>query len=313
MKYNKVYKVSDVIENIDKVIKKLEFLNNDISVTTYERETETRNLNYELKQIINSKYLIEDILAIEDIKSKGGYSKLYEFKTIPHPNYKNNTKIKTKILFEGRDYIGDNKIATLKYCKRRDDKVAVMALVKPLKFDIRTKNLVLELESPPQDYFDNYKMLKRLDIFNYKKNFSDTESEFITLVEISYDILERLQDEYKTLTALGERSKLPKTLEVVRQITPIKEVSNKQSQDGCYIATVVYGSPLSKEVVHFKSYRDKVLLKNLVGKLFVKLYYFVSPTISKYLKNKPRINSFIKRYLLDFLYKKTTFFKIDKK
>ncbi|MDL5049684.1 hypothetical protein QQ054_27080 [Oscillatoria amoena NRMC-F 0135] len=72
---------------------------------------------------------------------------------------------------------------------------------------------------------------------------------------------------------------------------------------GCYIATVCYGSELAPEVIALKYYRDNVLAKSKLGRLFTKLYYYTSPTIAKILKNKPMANKFIKDKLLDKIIK----------
>ncbi len=72
-----------------------------------------------------------------------------------------------------------------------------------------------------------------------------------------------------------------------------------EEKKGCYIATVCYNDIDAPQVEDFRRYRDNVLSKQLGGKLLIKFYYSVSPKISCYLKDKPRINHFIKKYLLD--------------
>ncbi len=68
---------------------------------------------------------------------------------------------------------------------------------------------------------------------------------------------------------------------------------------GCYIATVCYGDEFSSEVLALKSYRDNVLANRWYGKLFIRTYYLVSPSIAKRLRNKTTLNSFIKWAFLD--------------
>ncbi len=51
---------------------------------------------------------------------------------------------------------------------------------------------------------------------------------------------------------------------------------------GCYIATSVYGSYDCPSVYTLRRFRDKSLNKTLIGRLFVKLYYKISPTIVKW-------------------------------
>lgn len=57
--------------------------------------------------------------------------------------------------------------------------------------------------------------------------------------------------------------------------------SNAQKKKGCYIATAVYGSYDCPQVWTLRRYRDFSLRRSAPGRLFVKLYYAVSPTLVK--------------------------------
>jgi hypothetical protein len=50
---------------------------------------------------------------------------------------------------------------------------------------------------------------------------------------------------------------------------------------GCYIATCVYGDYDCPQVWVLRRFRDNVLSKNAAGRLFVKTYYAISPTLVK--------------------------------
>jgi len=52
----------------------------------------------------------------------------------------------------------------------------------------------------------------------------------------------------------------------------------------CFISTAVYGSPYENEVFLLRRYRDIVLKKNLLGRIFIKLYYKISPYIATIIK-----------------------------
>ena len=57
------------------------------------------------------------------------------------------------------------------------------------------------------------------------------------------------------------------------------------SNEGCYIATCVYGSYDCPEVMILREYRDKTLSKSSFGKFFIKIYYSISPTLVKHFGN----------------------------
>ena len=52
-------------------------------------------------------------------------------------------------------------------------------------------------------------------------------------------------------------------------------------QGGCYVATAVYGSYDCPEVWTLRRFRDEVLAETWYGRLFIRLYYAVSPTAVK--------------------------------
>ena len=81
---------------------------------------------------------------------------------------------------------------------------------------------------------------------------------------------------------------------------PKPEVAGKAS---CYIATAVYGSYDCPEVWTLRRFRDFRLGVSWYGRLFIKLYYFVSPTIVKYFGQTKLFQTFWRKKL-DRLVKK---------
>ncbi len=61
---------------------------------------------------------------------------------------------------------------------------------------------------------------------------------------------------------------------------PMPRFESKK-KDGCFIATASYGSPFAAEVVIFRQFRDKKLLPSKLGSAFVRVYYFISPTLAR--------------------------------
>ncbi len=66
---------------------------------------------------------------------------------------------------------------------------------------------------------------------------------------------------------------------------------------GCYIATAVYGSYTCSEVVALRRYRDDYLAKRFFGRMFIKFYYSISPTLAKHISPNSKLGGFIRKYL----------------
>lgn len=77
-------------------------------------------------------------------------------------------------------------------------------------------------------------------------------------------------------------------------------VYNRTTKKACYIATAVYGDSDAWQVERLRQYRDKVLASNLLGLLFINLYYELSPRFIFLFKDIRLIN-LISRKFLDIL------------
>lgn len=73
-----------------------------------------------------------------------------------------------------------------------------------------------------------------------------------------------------------------------------KEDLEKRRKRGCYIATSVYGSYDCPEVWTLRRFRDNILAKTFYGRLFIKTYYAISPTLVKYFGNQKWFNNLFK-------------------
>lgn len=57
--------------------------------------------------------------------------------------------------------------------------------------------------------------------------------------------------------------------------------ARRGAKDGCYVATAVYGSYDCPQVWTLRRYRDFALAKTWYGRLFIRFYYAISPTVVK--------------------------------
>jgi formylglycine-generating enzyme required for sulfatase activity len=73
------------------------------------------------------------------------------------------------------------------------------------------------------------------------------------------------------------------------------EPSNKQ---GCFIATACYGPYGSPEVAALRRFRDDVLNKSGAGRLFVGLYYRLSPPVAAWLASHEIARSYVKSLIV---------------
>ena len=70
-------------------------------------------------------------------------------------------------------------------------------------------------------------------------------------------------------------------IEKVNLIPNKKETSNSN----CFVVTTTMGDTNHPVVVDFRNYRDEVLLNTILGRLFIKVYYQIGPTLSGIIKN----------------------------
>jgi hypothetical protein len=73
--------------------------------------------------------------------------------------------------------------------------------------------------------------------------------------------------------------------------------SSSRSSGGCYIATMAYGSYDHPQVLILRRFRDQILSQSLTGRLFIKMYYFLSPKLVKLLSGHESINKAIRNTL----------------
>ena len=66
---------------------------------------------------------------------------------------------------------------------------------------------------------------------------------------------------------------------------PPQQTNSNQSSGGCYVATAVYGSYDCPQVWTLRRFRDYTLAETWYGRLFIMLYYAISPTIVKWFGN----------------------------
>ncbi|MFH1528033.1 MAG: CFI-box-CTERM domain-containing protein [Bacteroidota bacterium] len=95
-----------------------------------------------------------------------------------------------------------------------------------------------------------------------------------------------------------------KTIDAIRQLDESYTTTpTPKKPDGCFIATVVYGTYDHNSVLVLRSFRDQKLKGTKLGEFIINFYYSLSPGVSLVLKNKHKINNLIRTLLLDKIVK----------
>ncbi len=68
----------------------------------------------------------------------------------------------------------------------------------------------------------------------------------------------------------------------------LEKSRKKETGEGCYIATAVYGSYAAPQVLVLRRFRDEVLKQSPAGRLFVRVYYRLSPAVARRLQSARR-------------------------
>lgn len=81
-------------------------------------------------------------------------------------------------------------------------------------------------------------------------------------------------------------------------VIKIRETEPKYKVSGaCYIATAVYGSYDCPEVWTLRRFRDDILGQSVIGKIFIQIYYFLSPILVKTLGSNKLFKNIGRKYL----------------
>lgn len=68
-------------------------------------------------------------------------------------------------------------------------------------------------------------------------------------------------------------------------------------KSGCFIATATYGSYNAPEVIFYRMIRDRFLMDNICGRMFVNMYYALSPSIAEKIHTNKKLRVCSKKFL----------------
>lgn len=73
----------------------------------------------------------------------------------------------------------------------------------------------------------------------------------------------------------------------------------QSKKEGCFVATACYGDYDAPEVIALRLYRDRVLEQTYRGRVFIKIYYLVSPSLARIIENSDYFKRIVKVKLLN--------------
>lgn len=108
-----------------------------------------------------------------------------------------------------------------------------------------------------------------------KQDFSDSDKELIEVLKRDLAYLRKFSNAFDSNFYWEQRDILQKELQE-------KDSTYIPPQSGCYVATAVYGSYDCPQVWTLRRFRDYTLAETWYGRLFIQVYYAVSPTLVKW-------------------------------
>lgn len=94
-------------------------------------------------------------------------------------------------------------------------------------------------------------------------------SQFLRFTPIFPDIIRRAE-------SFARSAKNPSVIKSF-----VKDASDEKGR--CFIATSAFESPVAAEVISLQVWRDSCLMNHVLGQIFVKIYYLISPPIARFL------------------------------
>ena len=83
-----------------------------------------------------------------------------------------------------------------------------------------------------------------------------------------------------------------------KDVTVANVGSDSGSSGGCFIATAAYGSLMEPHVKILRDFRDRFMIGNTAGKIFVRLYYTYSPPVADFIAKHDSLRTMVRISLL---------------
>lgn len=101
----------------------------------------------------------------------------------------------------------------------------------------------------------------------------------------------KMREDGKTVSDLAKAESLDGSLDALGE-------QSSEKKGGCFIATACYGDYDAPEVLVLRNFRDNYLLKTMIGRILVDVYYYVSPAVSKIILRHNSVKHFVRNIIL---------------
>lgn len=154
---------------------------------------------------------------------------------------------------------------------------------------------------------DNYDLsikLKNNEKIYSHKNFITSSLSNTSREKLKNEIESKIEESSYLINRANKKNTLEEKKKIIEETK--KEYLDylaTPKKNGCYIATCVYGSYDCPEVWTLRRFRDNYLDKHILGKIFIRSYYKISPKLVKIFGNSKVFKLFNKRILDKFVLK----------
>ena len=130
--------------------------------------------------------------------------------------------------------------------------------------------------------------IMRLCGHGIERNFDMNIREVQEYVAASWEAMLRLEQAFKkeNYNNVLDDETINTYIQNIRQYDPVYDemepIPENTGGGGCYIATAVYGSYDCPQVWTLRRFRDHMLAKTWLGRVFIRTYYAISPTLVKW-------------------------------
>lgn len=172
---------------------------------------------------------------------------------------------------------------TKNYIDALPSSLAYKKIYEAIDSEMTSCKIIFEWGDVLYDHINTDESIKQKAINIYKEAFSASEKARLVLKKSNiydYSDISNTPEPYKT-NLIYLRNKAYRLRELDPTFIETKQIETA-NEGGCYVATCVYGSYDCPQVWTLRRYRDDTLGSTWYGRMFIRVYYAISPTIVKW-------------------------------